>query len=295
MKIRFENRGIHFYDRITGVHILADEYVVPEKLYSRGPSVVSIALTNICDLNCHFCYVPKNNYSLEKEAVIAWCQELDSLGTLEVAFGGGEPTLYPGLVDLCYKIWTQTNLGISVTTNGHHLTSDLISKLTGIVSIIRVSIDSVEPLYSKLRNRPLAPVLDTISYLSERIPVAINTVINNLTLSTLDQMLVFLKDIGITDWLLLPQVYEGNYILTKGDWSRLEGWVNEHWTEVDLSITSATQRFVKCPFLFMAEDQDDYVHISADYYLRECSYKAGGILLHGRTIGEGLQKLNKES
>jgi MoaA/NifB/PqqE/SkfB family radical SAM enzyme len=293
MKIRFEKGGMHFYDRVTGVHILADECFVPERLYSQAPSVVSIALTNICDLNCDFCYAPKNKHSLEEDSVLDWCRELDSLGTLEVALGGGEPTLYPHFAALCRKIWTETNLGISVTTNGHHLTPALISQLVGTVSIIRISIDSVEPLYSKLRNRPLTPVLDAMSCLAERIPVGINTIINNLTLSTLDQMLQFVKEAGISDWLLLPQVHDGEFILTRNDWRRLERWINDHWTEVDFSITSEARAFVRCPFLFAAEDQNDYAHISADYYLRRCSYKDGGILVRGRTIREGLQDLNE--
>lgn len=292
MKVRFEKRGIHFYDRVTGIHILADQCFVPKRFYHQGPSVVSIALTNICDLNCDFCYAPKNEHSLEEDAVIDWCRELDSLGTLEVALGGGEPTLYPELADLCDKIWTDTNLGISITTNGHHLTPSLISQLVGTVSIIRISIDSVEPLYSKLRNRPLAPVLDAICHLTGRTPVGINTVINNLTLSTMDQMLQFVKETGAIDWLLLPQVRNGEFVLAVNDWRKLERWVNDHWTEVNLSITSEAQKFVNCPFLFTSENQNDYAHISADYYLRKCSYKAGGVLLRGRTIREGLQELN---
>ncbi len=293
MKVRFEQRGIHFYDRVTGVHILADECFVPKRLYSQAPSVVSIALTNVCDLNCDFCYAPKNEHSLEEDAVLDWCRELDSLGTLEVALGGGEPTLYLGLADLCHRIWKGTNLGISITTNGHHLTPSLISQLVGTVSIIRISIDSVEPLYSKLRGRPLAPVLNAISYLAGQVPVGINTIINSLTLSTMDQMLQFVKETGVIDWLLLPQVHNGEFVLSVNDWRRLEKWINDHWAKVNLSITSEAQKFIKCPFLFTSEDQNDYAHISADYYLRKCSYKPGGISVRGRTIREGLQNLNK--
>lgn len=294
MKIRLEERGIHFYDRVTGIHILADKCCVPNELYSQAPAVVSIALTNICDLSCPFCYAPKNKHSLEEHAVLGWCRELNSMGTLEIALGGGEPTLYPQLTNLCRRIWTKTHLGLSITTNGHYLTPDLISKLTDSVSIIRISIDSVEPVYSKLRNRPLVPVLDGIAHLSGQIPFGINTVVNTLTLSTLDQMLQFVRDIGATDWLLLPQVHNGEFVLTENEWSRFEEWVNGHWTEVDLSITSEARRFMRCPFLFTREDSNDYAHISADYYLRRCSYSSGGILLRGRTISEGLQELRKD-
>lgn len=295
MKVRFEQRGIHFYDRVTGVHILADECCVPERLHSQAPSVVSIALTNVCDLNCDFCYAPKDEHSLDKDAVLDWCRELDSLGTLEVALGGGEPTLYLGLADLCHRIWEDTNLGISITTNGHHLTPSLISQLVGTVSIIRISIDSVEPLYSKLRGRPLAPVVNAISYLAGQVPVGINTIINSFTLSTMNQMLRFVKETGVIDWLLLPQVYNSEFVLSADDWRRLEKWINDHWAEVNLSITAEAQKLIKCPFLFTSEDQNDYAHISADYYLRKCSYRLGGVSMRGRTIREGLQDLGRSS
>ena len=293
MKVRFETRGLHFYDRVNGVHILSDELSVPSHFLSKSPPVLSIALSNICDLNCEFCYVPKNGLSLKQSDVFNWCTELDRLGTLEVAFGGGEPTLYPHLAELCHKVWNETNLGISITTNGHHLTPSLVSELIGNVSIIRISIDSIEPLYSKLRRRPLAPILDTISCLIGRVPIGINTIINSSTLLTLDDMLQFAKEVGITDWLLLPQVKNGQFILSQDDWLKLENWINNHWHEINLSITSSARRHINAPALFSFENPDDYAHISADYHLRRCSYQGGGVSLYRRTVQDGLFELNR--
>lgn len=93
--------------------------------------------------------------------------------------------------------------------------------------------------------------------------------------------------------LLLPQVYYGECVLTKKDWLRLEEWVNGNWNEVNLSITSAVRNFIKCPFLFMSEDENDYAHISGDCYLRKCSYMTEGIVLYGRTISEALHELKQ--
>jgi MoaA/NifB/PqqE/SkfB family radical SAM enzyme len=293
LKVRFEARGLHFYDRVNGVHILADESYIPNQLITKAPSVLSIALSNICDLNCDFCYVPKNALSLEQSDVLNWCIELDRLGTLEIAFGGGEPTLYPHFAELCHRVWNETNLGISITTNGHHLTPSLVSKLVGDVSIIRISIDSLEPLYSKLRRRPLAPILDKISYLIGRVPVGINTIVNSSTLLTLDDMLQLVKKTGVTDWLLLPQVKNGQFTLSQDDWLKLENWINNYWHEVNLSITSGARRYINTPSLFSFENPDDYAHISADYHLRRCSYQSGGISLYRRTIQDGLSELKR--
>lgn len=119
MKLRCESRGLHFYDRVSGYHVLLDEKPVPRELWSRAPSLVSIALTNVCDLACEFCYAPKSTHHLAFDHLLRWCKELDALGTLEVAFGGGEPTLYRELPELCAAIWEGTGLGVSITTHSH--------------------------------------------------------------------------------------------------------------------------------------------------------------------------------
>ena len=41
MKLRKESRGLHFYDRITGLHILADEVRIPVEDRDEGPEVIN--------------------------------------------------------------------------------------------------------------------------------------------------------------------------------------------------------------------------------------------------------------
>src|SRR5207237_10889693 len=100
MKLRKELRGLHFYDRITGLHILADEVRIPDAERDEGPEVISIAVTNICDLSCAFCYAPKSRHTLSVREITQWCSELSELITLKLAIIGGEPTLFPVVADL---------------------------------------------------------------------------------------------------------------------------------------------------------------------------------------------------
>ena len=87
MKFRVESGGYHFYDRVTGFHFLLDEFSPAEKDWSPAPSLISVALTYVCDLACDFCYAPKSTDQLSFDKLLKWCKELDELGTLEVAFG----------------------------------------------------------------------------------------------------------------------------------------------------------------------------------------------------------------
>ncbi|MDP2998169.1 MAG: radical SAM protein [Bryobacterales bacterium] len=169
-----------------------------------GPELVSIALTSVCDLACDFCYTPKSGHRLSPEVVLDWCKQFASIGTLEVAFGGGEPTLYRGLGELCRRIWSECDVGISITTHGHNLTEGLIRQLEGNVSVVRVSIDAPEPQYSMIRGKPLRRLIERIAQVGTRFPIGVNTVVNSTTLPMLDQLAEIIARARTVDWLLLP-------------------------------------------------------------------------------------------
>ena len=295
MKLRYESRGLHFYDRVSGYHVLLDENPVPQELCSKAPSLVSVALTNICDLACEFCYAPKSTHQLLFRDLLGWCKELDALGTLEVAFGGGEPTLYRELPELCAAIWEETELGISITTHGHHLNLDLIDCLRGNVSNIRFSVDAPEPTYSTIRGRPLSQIEQNVKAINGQIPVGVNTVVNAATLKHLDELAVLVERWQATDWLLLPEIRGGRFTLNTGEWDRLGDWLAANVGRFQLNVTYEARQYLSCPFLFAEEPDQDYVHISADGHLRLCSYDKGGLPLKNRTLEDAIKELFQSS
>jgi MoaA/NifB/PqqE/SkfB family radical SAM enzyme len=246
---------------------------------SAGPRTVSIALTNKCDLDCPFCYAPKEPSTLEAERVFEWCRVLDGIGTLDIAFGGGEPTLYPGLADLCHRIWNETHLGVSITSHGHHLNPQFVDRLVGGISVIRLSIDAPEPTYSRIRRRNLEHLAQHVRYLRRKIPFGINVVVNVLTLPHLDEMLSLAANWGACDLLLLPEVHRGRFVLKPREWKALEDWINRRWHKFPMQLTSAARGFLDCPFLAQQGEDLGYVHIGADSRLRLSSYEGGGILV----------------
>lgn len=290
MKLRKEQRGHHFYDRSSGVHILLDEVPVEPGLCDAGPELVSIALLNPCDLKCPFCYAPKSPHRLEPEFVIDVCRQFAQIGTLEVAFGGGEPTLYVGLGSLCRRIWMGTDLGISLTTHGHHLTEHLIDELTGCVSVIRVSIDGPEPIYSALRARPLSDLLVKLRHITERIPLGINTVVNEVTLPVLDDLIEIVSGLGAVDWLLLPETSDGVFALSKSEWQALDRWIEKHYEKIPLRVTADAADHLSGPFPLVSQTLD-YAHVRANGTLSRCSYRGNGVQLRGRSVEEALNEL----
>jgi organic radical activating enzyme len=71
---------------------------------SSKPELVDLKITNYCDLNCPYCY--QNSSSNGNHATdinyILW--KLESLGVLEIAIGGGEPTTHPEFLSILKEI-----------------------------------------------------------------------------------------------------------------------------------------------------------------------------------------------
>jgi MoaA/NifB/PqqE/SkfB family radical SAM enzyme len=169
----------------------------------------------------------------------------------DVAFSGGEPTLYEGLADLCGRIWSESDLGISITTHGHHLNEELISALSGTVSIIRFSIDAPEPLYSKIRSRSPSRLQDNTNKTHDHIPVGINTVVNKDTLPLLDDLAAIVANLGAINWLLVPETVGGQFSMDNAQWTRLDEWIALNYQQIPLRVATGATRFLSGPFAFV--------------------------------------------
>jgi len=129
-----------FFDRTTGANVRCDG---PETAHfrQRSPRAVQFGITNRCNLACTFC-------SRDLDAASTWTaddafallRDLAAAGVLEVAFGGGEPFAFRGLDELIARLWDETPLAPSVTTNGLLLDDARLRRLRGRYGQIRVSL-----------------------------------------------------------------------------------------------------------------------------------------------------------
>ena len=278
MKLRIEPAGLHWFDRSTGMHLLVDEVTPPPTAWSVAPRTLSIALSNACDLNCHFCYRPHNADTLPLVFVQQVATTADELGTLEITLGGGEPLLYPGIQHLCAWIWTHTSLGVSITTHGHHLTPRLVRELAGNVSSMRFSIDGLEPYYSRIRGVELSALLRNIEDVQGVIPFGINTVVSSGHLAELSRVVDLAIALGAHDLLVIPEHHGGHFALSSHEWQRLAEIITTYQGRCRLTITHTAADAVKVPCLH-TEGPDDFVfaHLSADRKLKAHSYGRTGI------------------
>ncbi len=280
MKLRIEPEGMHYYCRKSGTHILLDEIETKPSSYSIAPRTVSIAITDECDFSCSYCYVSLRDRYLSKDEIIFFCKELDKYGTLDVAFGGGEPTLHPDLHEICETLWAETQLGISITTHGHNLNEEYISRLKDNISFVRISIDGLEPVYSQLRKRPLKSLLPNLTLLTGKIPFGVNAVINRLTIKSLDDLRDLAFQYGAVELLLLPMWHKGKYVLTNDEWRILNDWIKFNYEKVPIRISSEAKKFLNLPFLFDSSGWDnDYSFIGIDRTLRKNSFVKEGLAI----------------
>jgi len=280
MKLRIEKSGYHWFDRVSGLHIL-DDRVRPEVgVASIAPRTLSVALSNACDLKCHFCYRPKNGNRLPPEFVQEIARVADALGTLEITFGGGEPLLYRELDFVCEWIWRNTSLAISMTTHGHWMSREVISRLKGRLSSIRFSIDGPEPYYSAIRGRSLASLTENIRAIGGAIPFGVNVVVSPGHVAELRAVAEIAVDIGAGDLLIIPEHDRGRPLLSVEEWREVGVIIAEYQPLLSLSATFEAIRHLTCSFLETERDGEfSFAHISASGELRRNSYELGGILV----------------
>lgn len=148
MKSHIRPDGIRIFDRDTGMNMLLENHEIKKKpKFNRIPPMISWGLTNRCNLSCDYCYSasgahpregqPKDFYSYND--VMEGLKAFDKLGFLEVAFGGGEPLMFPKFGDILINGYRETKLALNFTTNGALFTDDFLKEIKPYVGQIRLS------------------------------------------------------------------------------------------------------------------------------------------------------------
>jgi hypothetical protein len=185
------------FDRRTGLTAICEG---PETahLRMRAPRVVQFSITNACNLACTFCsrdVAARSAWTAEE--AFAMLRDLDHAGTLEVAFGGGEPLVFKGFVDLVRRLDEETRLSISFTTNGTRLDDATLEELAPHIGQIRLSV------YDDVDHQPIVERL-----VRRRVRFGVNWLVTPARLGGLVPFVLDLVESGCRDVLLLS--YNGS-------------------------------------------------------------------------------------
>ena len=287
MKVRHDANGVHLFDRRTGLNILLDELEVPAEKQDQAPRFVSMALTNLCDLKCKFCYAPKHAAKLDIRSVISWAIQLDDSGCMGLGFGGGEPTLHPDFVSICQEVSAQTQLAVTFTTHGHRLTESMAGVLSGRVHFVRVSMDGTARTYETIRNRSFAVLVDKLRLARQIAPFGVNYVVNAETIGDLDSAAAMAFELGAFELLLLPEHPVGNNPgIDPSTREILFDWIKRN-RQYRLAISeSAPLDGLPMAQPFANEHRlTAYAHIDASGCLRTSSFSKEAVKIHSSAMG----------
>jgi MoaA/NifB/PqqE/SkfB family radical SAM enzyme len=178
--------GLFIYDRGSGLCIF-----VPEAKSTRWlvPIYVQLQLTTACNRQCWWCYVEKNSISWDLVEAKKLLKFLDSWGVFGVALGGGEPFVYPHLLELVKYAWTETGLDVSLTTNGT-ASMQQVRDIEGYVSEVRVSV------------RTLDEIENVEKFIGRKFEMGVNLLVHKRNIGEVEEIVEKCLGLGVKDFLI---------------------------------------------------------------------------------------------
>lgn len=118
------------------------EYTVPED--DGALLYLTVALTSKCNFNCSFCSKAGTKpVVLEQHLLREALDDAISLGLTKVEFTGGEPFLYPGLLELAGEL-REKKITTLLVTNGSLITKETAEELAHLEAMVAVSLSTLD-------------------------------------------------------------------------------------------------------------------------------------------------------
>lgn len=260
------------FDRSSGTNVrIQNEFTRGQQ--RTAPRVVMFAITNRCNLTCSFC-------SRDTETPSQWTVDsaysmlagLAALGTLEVAFGGGEPLAFRGFDELALRLANETTLALHVTTNGVLLTPERADRLRDVIGEFRLSVYDENPWQQ------------TAAMLREKgMRVGLNVLVTPARLIALPAILQQAAALGVRDVAVLSYLGDdADLRLTPHHDAKLAAIIAASPVATRVSVCMG-DRLDPLPRLTpLHTDGDcgagrDFIVITADQKLKQCSFSDDGI------------------
>lgn len=174
------------------------------------PRTIYWECTRRCNFNCIHCYSSSNNKSEEGELklvqVKTLIRELGVMGAEFLSIGGGEPLLYPHIIEVV-KYATKNSVSVEISTNASLVTDDIISSLKKAgLKFIQVSIDGASgSTFSKIRKGgDFSVVTKNIKKLSKHFIVSTCMVVNKLNYEEIEDIIDLSIKLGAKFFRIIP-------------------------------------------------------------------------------------------
>lgn len=177
----------------------------------KTPESICWNITHYCNEKCKFCYRDKISQDLSLEENMKILDNMLQSGVKKITFAGGEPLLYPGILELIQYAHDRGAI-TSLTTNGILVTDELLEKCEGILDWFTLSLDGPDPETQTKMTRHkghydnVVRILSTINEKKLSIKVKVNTIVSNINKEDVIRMVPFMKAYGIDRWKLFQFV-----------------------------------------------------------------------------------------
>jgi MoaA/NifB/PqqE/SkfB family radical SAM enzyme len=183
----------------------------------RAPLVAHWAVTYRCNLHCPFCYSesgPQRLLGPPPQVRRRLVERLAAWGVLEVALGGGEPTVLPDFPQLLAAI-RAAGMVPNVTTNGTVHSGAVVAALAQHAGVVQLSADRPDLLDAARGGGVFARLRQTASLLrAAGVRLGVNLLLTPANIGDICRSLQVLLDLGVEAVTLLRP---------KG------AWAAEHW------------------------------------------------------------------
>lgn len=264
------DRKLLLFNRDTGLNVLleGDETAHLQRI---APRTLLIAVTNICNLSCSFCYRDlKLASAWTYQSLLEFCRAASDWGVLEVAFGGGEPMLFKGWERFIQELYDTSSLCINFTTNGMLLSDSFLKSIEGKYGNIRISLYDTNHWSTTIQR-----------LVSNGARFGVNWLITPDELPQIEAKFLNLLGLGVRDFLLLS--YKGNDLtlhLNDHQLDVLANFIRRMHTALNgvaqIKLDVCWGNVIEgVPVLFERKDcgaGDDFISITSDRQIKPCSF-----------------------
>lgn len=164
-----------------------------KRLHYNGPGFwfCEIAVTGACNFSCKYCNGLKSSIDIN-----ILKKFIDKYEIKYIHLTGGEPTLYPNIIDLCSFIKSK-NIELGLSTNG---SADL--SLYKLLNVDRFSIsldDYDENILNSRGYKHIEKIKSNIQELSKENYVNVGVVIDSINVSRIEKIINYILNLGVSD------------------------------------------------------------------------------------------------
>lgn len=191
-------RAFELFDSIKNEEILEEYSEVKETVIDMlRPQPTKTTITRVnwgvfnrCPLTCRGCYNIFNSDVIDINQCKEILDKIADAGTTELIISGGDPLLWPDLVEFC-KYAKGKGLKIGIDTVTYNLNPHLLYNLKDLVAYIGVPVDGTDQKTIETFRRGKKDLLDKLLYslsLADAfsVPIRLNTTVSKRNVDALD-------------------------------------------------------------------------------------------------------------